>query len=465
MSLFSVTFSRKKQVVKLVFACITLFALAGCASYHSEPLGLEPTLQARVPRLDVSKIPLPELAGHTFDPSDGLDMTEVAMLAVVNNPGLRLARDDLGIARAQAFAAGLLPDPKISFSPQFPQNGMPGENITAFDLGLSYNISALIMRSSSMTAAKAESRKIDLALLWQEWQVAGQARLLFVRNREQRKLLEILQEFRTVAAQRYAREQAALHDGNLTLAAATLDASALQEIDKKINELERKIGQNGHALNALLGLAPDVKLSLVGEPDLKALDQNAIISSRLNKIATWRPDLLALRSGYEAQDVRLRQAILAQFPAINIGLVQARDNTGINYEGFSVSLKLPIFNRNRGNIALAEATRKRMHDEFQMRLNTAYSDVAALLSDQALLEKQLGQARKSLAGLEHLEIRADPVFRAGNMDLRAYSSLRNAVLSKKSEEIAIEQTMLEQRIALQTLLGGNLPETKEGTNP
>ena len=458
------TTSQMEHAVKSMAFFVLLGALAGCASYHSDPLDLKPSLKTAVRRLDIdtSKIPLPGLAAHKFDPSDGLDMTEVAMLAVVNNPDLKLARDDLGIARAQAFAAGLLPDPQIGYSPQFPQNAAPGENVTAFDLGLSYDISALVMHSSNVAAAKAENRKTDLALLWQEWQVVGRARLLFVRNREEQKLLEILQESRDLAMQRYEKEKAALRDGNLTLAAATLDASALQEIDRRINEVERSLGRNRHALNALLGLSPDVELHLVGKPDLLALDRKSI-SGRLDRIAAWRPDLLALRAGYEAQDVRMRQAILAQFPAINVGIVRARDNTGINYQGYSISLNLPIFNRNRGNIAIEEATRKRMHDEFQVRLNTAYGEVAQLVSDQTVLEKQLGQIRLALASLENLGARAEPVFRAGNMDLPAYSSLRNALLSKKIEENAIEQIMLEQRIALQTLLGGDLPE--KGKNP
>jgi len=37
-------------------------------------------------------MPASNLATHRFDPSDGLDLTEVAMLAVVNSPELRLNR-------------------------------------------------------------------------------------------------------------------------------------------------------------------------------------------------------------------------------------------------------------------------------------------------------------------------------------------------------------------------------------
>ncbi|MFP3693402.1 TolC family protein, partial [Burkholderia sp. SIMBA_048] len=71
-------------------------------------------------QIDPAKMPLPELAAQRFDPSDGFDIEEVAMLAVANNPDLKLARDDLGIAQAQAFSAGLLPDPQIAVSSDYP---------------------------------------------------------------------------------------------------------------------------------------------------------------------------------------------------------------------------------------------------------------------------------------------------------------------------------------------------------
>ena len=75
---------------------------------------MPPPVDLHALNIDAGKMPLPELRTHRFDPDDGLDITEVAMLAVANNPDLRLARDDAHIARAQAFAAGLLPDPQIA---------------------------------------------------------------------------------------------------------------------------------------------------------------------------------------------------------------------------------------------------------------------------------------------------------------------------------------------------------------
>lgn len=419
---------------------------------------MRPSWPSGVSRLkvDAGSMPLPELASHPFNPRDGLDMTEVAMIAVANNPQLKLARDDLGIAQAQAFAAGLLPDPQLSYTPQVPQNGPPGENVTAYDVGLTFDLTALVLRSSRVSAAKADARKADLALLWQEWQVVSQARLLFARARAREALLQILRESRAVAALRYAGEKAALDDGGVTLTDVALAADTLQGIDKQINETERLMEQNRRALNDLLGLSPDTRLDLVGPAALPALDSHAI-TARLPDLAKRRPDLMALRAGYEAQDQRVRQAILAQFPAIAFGPLRARDNTGIVYNGFSLSLTLPIFDRNRGNIAIAEATRRRMHDEFQLRLNVAYSEVDQLLADQALLEEQVQTLNRDLVELSALADRANAALAAGDMSLPAYYGLKSALTSKEVERNALEESMLEERIALQALVGSDLP--------
>src|SRR3977135_1136749 len=122
--------------IALVFLLTS--SLAGCVTYREQPLTTRPTLPDRISdvTIDARRMPLPELAAHTFDPADGLDITEVAMLAVVNNPDLNTARAAAGIAHAQAFAAGLLPDPWVGLAADFPNGGQAG-TVTAYNFGLS----------------------------------------------------------------------------------------------------------------------------------------------------------------------------------------------------------------------------------------------------------------------------------------------------------------------------------------
>lgn len=451
-----------KRRLTLTAACFA--SLAGCTTYQSLPLQSKPQFTTEVSHLIVrsERMPLPELASHRFDPRDRLDMTEVAMLAVVNNPQLKVARDEAGVAHAQAFAAGLLPDPQLSLTRDFPTNGTSG-NTSAFNLGLSYDVNALLTHAAVAGAAQAAERQTDLNLLWQEWQVVGQARLLFTRSLGQQQLLTVLQKERALLFSRYQRTQTALVQGNITLDATNADLAMLQTLDTSINDLSRQINSNLHDLNALLGLAPNVHLHLVGDAQLPSLDE-ARINSDIEKIGERRPDLLALQAGYESQEQRFRQSVLAQFPALNVGLTRARDTSGLYTQGFGITLSLPIFNRNRGNIAIEQATRQRLHDEYQMRINSAAADIARILEDQKLLEKQLQSVEYGVDVLSHAADNAQTAFDAGNIDMLAYTNLRTAWLAKQAEAITLQQTLLEQRVALLTIIGGELPvRTSKGT--
>ena len=437
---------------------IALAGLSGCAHYQPKPLVTRPDLLNRVPHLVIQpqKMPLPELAAHAFNPDDGLDMTEVAILAVVNNAELKAARDERGLARAQLLAAGILPNPQFTWGLDFPLNSDPGGVMTAFNLGINYDLQALITRNAAMDAAQAHSLKIDLTVLWQEWQVVQQARLLFIESRIEEKMRPILQSYQAFFADQYQKSQKALKQGNLTLETASADLIAWQEASSRLNDLERQISKTRHDLKALLGLAPTVRLNLTGKMDLFVPDPSQI-ETLLSQLPQRRPDLLALQAGYASQEQRFRQAILAQFPALNIGLTHARDTTGIYTAGFGIAITLPIFNRNQGHIAIEQATRQRLYDEYQARVNEAYSQVNRLLAQWKLSKKQYEAARAILPDLEVSAKRAQKALEAGNLGGPAYTRFVTAFLNKRLEAITLEQTLLEQRIALQTLLGSEIP--------
>lgn len=449
------------------YRLVSLFlaSLSGCATYQPLPLQTKPQSPVEIPHLVVQSttMPLPELAVHTFDPSDGLDMAEVAMLAVVNNPQLKIFRDDAGVSHAQAFAAGLLPDPQLSLTRDFPTNGS-SVNTSAFNLGLSYDVNALLTHSAAKNAAEATERQTDLNLLWQEWQVVGQARLLFVRNLSQQKLLTVLHGEHNLLSSRYERTQHALAQGNLTIDAANADLAALQTLETTINDLSRQINANHHDLNALLGLAPNLILRLVGDTQLQSLDETKV-RANMESIGERRPDLLALQAGYESQEQRFRQSVLAQFPVLNVGLTRTRDTSGLYSQGFGITLGLPIFNGNRGNIAIERATRQRLHDEYQMRLNSSVADISLLLEDQKVLQAQLQSVEAGVEVLSHAAANAQNAFNVGNIDALAYTNLRTAWLAKQAETIVLQQTILEQRVALLTLIGGELPAGNKKGSP
>jgi outer membrane protein TolC len=443
-----------KTALRIALAALCS-ASAGCATYRPQPLDAAPSMQRDVARIEVdaARMPLPALRAHRFDPGDGLDIDEVAMLAVANNPRLKVARDRLGVARAQAFAAGLLPDPQLALTRDDPTGGGPGTT-SAFSAGLSYDVNALLTRSARKAAAGASQRQVNLELLWQEWQVVGRARLLFVRNVEQRRLLAVLKQTEGLFATRYRHAEAALAEGNTTLDAVAADLAALQDTERQIDRLERQARRNRVGLNRLLGLAPDAELRLTGGAALPPLEP-AQVRKSIAQLARRRPDLLALEAGYRSQEQRFRAAVLAQFPSLSVGITRARDTSDVYTRGLGIVLTLPIFNGNRGNVAIERATRKQLRDEYRLRLNDAAAEVYALLGDQALLRKQLAGVRSALATLEQAGAAAASALEAGNLSELAYAGVQSGLLAKRVQEITLEQRILEQRVAILTLAGSN----------
>lgn len=434
-----------------LLTAVVAIGIGGCATYSPKPLPTQPSLAQSVSPFTVDLDPRLPLARHSVDLSHGLDMTDVAILAVVNNPDLKLARDAAGIAHAQAFAAGLLPDPQLSLTRDFPTNGGPA-NVSAFNLGVGYDITALLTHAATSAAAEAGSRKANLELLWQEWQVISRARTLFVGITGQQKTLNMLNDEHKLFATQYDRSLAAQRQGNMTATNASQQFAALQDIDRKINDQQRQIEKSRHDLDALLGLAPGVELQLSGDAQ-PPVETSAEASAALARLPQCRPDLLALQAGYQQQEDRLHGAVLAQFPSLTIGITRTRDTSNLYSSGFSIAINLPIFNRNRGNIAIETATRRQLYDEYQNRLNAADSDTEQLLADRALMQQQLAETQTGATELEQVARQARRAFDAGNLDVLAYTSLRSALLNKRIEALSLQQSILEADVALQTLVG------------
>ena len=442
-----------------------LGTLSACASYAPQHLPDAPNAPASAGaiNIDPAQLPFRSLSSHVYNPADGLDVTEVAMLAVANNPQLRQSRDALGITRAQSFAAGLLPDPQLSVTGDRPTNGTSG-NTNAFNLNLSYDVNALLQRSSRVGSAKADVRRVNLELLWQEWQTVSLARLLFARLTAQTQLMAQLQAARKLLSERVQRSQQALAAGNVTLDFASAEVVALQTTERLINELERSQLQNRASLNSLLGLAGDARVVLAGAGQAPEFDRAAVradITARLNQ----RPDIQALRAGYTSQEEKFRGAVLAQYPALNLGLTRARDTSGLYTLGFGMSLSLPIFNRNRGNIAIEQATRSKLYNEYQDRLNSAQAEISTALDNLPLLQTQLQRTQDGITLLKNVAQRAQSAFEAGNLLAPDYVRLQTALLDKQTEAINLQEALMEQQIALETLLGPDLPTQTSIRNP
>jgi outer membrane protein TolC len=426
----------------LALACC-LF-LAACETY--EPLPLDAVSHL---------ITDPAALNHaSVDPTAPLDAAGFTRLVLENNPDLLAGRADRDVAQAQVLQAGLLPNPQLSGNYGVLLGG-PAQ-FDAWTAGFGEDIKSLVTLSAQRAGARLDAKKVDADLLWQEWQAIGKARLQFVDTVEQQKLRDLLQENRALFADRAARSAHALAAGDIDLATATPDLTALSDLDKQIANLDRQMLSRQHDTDAMLGLAPDVALKFVDHIDLPPIDP-AATESALTTLAERRPDLAALKLGYGSEEEKVRGAILAQFPALVFGGSGGSDTSHVLTFGPQITMDLPIFNRNQGNIAIERATRQKLHDEYGNRINAAAGEVTALLREQALLQQQAATVRAALSHAIAIADRAQHAYGVGYIDERAFVDLQMTRLAKQQELVGLEQLMLEQQVAMATLTGAGMP--------
>jgi outer membrane protein TolC len=425
-----------------MWAGVTLLLLQACQSYAPLPLNRQAGLAEHLSDLEFGNAPRP------------LSIAAVSLLVAANNPDLRAARAERGIAAAQVVQAGMLPNPSLAAGYGFLLGG-PGTS-AAFTASLTEDIKSLVTLSARRRSANAAARQVDASLLWQEWQTIGKARLLFVDIVEGAQQQRLLEETAAVLGARLAGEQKALAQGNATLTDVVPALTAVADLKKLIDDLERQQETRRRDLNILLGLAPQVPLPLDTRLNLPPIDP-AAVATALPTLGDRRPDLIALQLGYRSEEARVHAAILAQFPALVFGGVGGRDTTDVLSAGPQITMDLPIFDRNQGNIAIETATRQKLHDEFSARLATGKGEVKSLLADLALIRRQIETVRKEVGDLRRAAGEARRAYLAGNLDERGYVDLIVSALAKGQELVALEQLRLEQQVAIATLVGAGMP--------
>ncbi len=427
--------------------------LGGCATYRPLPLPRGPDL--------LPAFPAPSAPATT--PAEGLDLGGLARFAVDHNPDLRAQRVAQGVPRAQLYAAGLLPDPQLSIGGEHPTTRAPGL-VNAGILGLGYDLGALFTRGPTQEAARQSLAQARLELAWAEWQTAQRVRTLGLALWTAQRKRAVLDTALTRYRRRQEHSAAALAAGDATLLQAGPDLTTLLNASGQLALLDQTASDDRHRLRALLGLSPQAPLTVtdaaLDAPAAAQLPERDSATAALAEVAARRPDLRALAAGYAAQEARLRGSVLAQFPAITLGVSRARDTSAIYTNGLSLSLSLPLFSGARGAIASDRATRRQLRAEYQARLDQTASDTAQLLDLAELLAAQGAALARHLPTLQAMAEQARGAYTRGDMEALAYLNLEQTLTDKQLEQIDLTGQLAATRIALDTLLALPLPATQ-----
>lgn len=436
-----------------ILSLLAATTLSACASYRASPLRDPASVLAAQDlsalTIDAQKIDRPFLTPQPVDPTQPLTLNALAVIAVLENPDLKAQRVKAGVSEAQAFSALLLPDPAVSGNFDKVISGPDTFNGFGGSLGFDLNQirTARVVRQSS----DATRRQVRLDLAWAEWQTAGAARLQGVRILSLEQQLVIARAGSANADQLFAAAQRAAGRGDLAAGEVDTRRQASLDAADKVRTAEKDLTTAKGELNKQLGLAPDVVLTLAPLPEaIVPPAADLLIKQSLDR----RLDLAALRAGYEASEADVHKAVLDQFPNLSLTIAAARD-TANNYTlGPAVGFTLPFWNRNRGGIATAKATREQLKAEYEARLFQTRADIAAAVSG---LEAVRQQRATLIAAMPALETYAGAVARAakrGDLAPATAATAEQAIRDRRLTLLQLDQQAAEQIIALELLTGG-----------
>ncbi|HZM01790.1 MAG TPA: TolC family protein [Candidatus Saccharimonadales bacterium] len=370
---------------------ISLVFLAGCVRFH--PVALSPErvaaeLDNRSLTNTALKVFLERNLHRNFAqwPAPSWDFDMLVLTAFYYEPSLSVARAEWSVARGGIETAAGRLNPTVS---------MTG----GYDTGIAGNFSpwmpAIVFDLPLETAGKRKKRMeqalhLSDAARWNiatvAWQVRGEVRanLLELYTARETQALAAAQAAAQADAVRLLEGQAKA--GSVSAFEASQTRMALDRA--RLTEQQAR-GAEATA-RAALAVAMGVPSSALKDISfdfaaLRNYPKTLTLRAARQQAVLHRPDILAALSEYEASQDTLRLEIARQYPDVHLnpGYLWNQGNQGDSEWQLGLSVELPVFNRNQGPVAEAQARR-----------------ISAAARFRALQAKVLGEVDLALAGYQ-----------------------------------------------------------------
>jgi cobalt-zinc-cadmium efflux system outer membrane protein len=334
-----------------------------------------------------------------------LSEEQAVVLALWNNAAFLEALVELDLTRADLVQAGLLPNPEVFYSFPIPDR--------AFRYLVDFPLEAFWLRPIRVKATAAENERAAARLT--------QLALDLIRDSRQAHADLHLAHDRVKVAQ----DAVELRNRIVGLAEARLkagDASALEVSTAKIDALQA--GQDLTRLGFEVRVAEERLRNLTGlsdspcplNPDAAPFDPRTDLADDelVNEAVAARPDAVAADHAVRAAIERLRVARLGWVRFLGILDATSGQVTGHEF-GPAFRMTLPIFNRNQGGIARAEAELEQLDRRRQTVHNQIVLDVRTALARYRQARAELDFLReKTRPEVGKAIERAEAAYKEGN---------------------------------------------------
>jgi len=329
------------------------------------------------------------LATQYVDELAGLGLDTAIARALQREPSLRAVRSDIEAARGLQQQADLHPNPTLTFERRDEPRGT--DNLTS--IGIEWPLD-LSRRGGRVQTAERSRQATQFA-------VADRERLL---------IADVRMQYGTAAAAVrdvvVADDLVAAAQRQWDVVRARVDAGGTPPLERDLLEVELRRFEAGRLLAAgradvavvqlkqLLGMSPSEPLLLRETLEVLVAAESEVASASPGVIAT-RPDVREAEARVTIADARIDQAdregrldislfgtymrMDAGFPQQGVGAAGALERVRgqFNYVAAGATVMLPLFNRNQGQVAAAQAERSGAEARREAAELAARAEVAA----------------------------------------------------------------------------------------
>ena len=429
---------------------VAIALLGGCVHYQPRPI--EPA--SVVMQLDARTLSDPGLAraaepAHLAAawPPQIWDLQTLTVAALYYHPDLEVARASWDLARAGLITAGERPNPTVAAGPGY-NSSTPAHTITPWilNINLDFTIETAGKRGLRIGQAQGMSDAARFTIASTAWQVRARVRQSLLDLFSATEIAAVLERQRAIQENNVALLQRQLTAGmistfEMTQARLILDTIRLALVDAQRLEQDAR---------ARLATAIGISVSSLDGVRL-GLDQFRSISAEIPPTAATREallnraDVLSALSAYDASQSALQLEIARQYPDVHLGPGYQMDQ-GSNKWTLLVPIAVPVFSRNRGPIAEAEARRTVAATQVTAVQATAIGAIDRALAGYKTAREKVSVADQLLEQVRSLEATGRAQLAAGDISQLDLGLIQSEVASR-------ELARLEALVQLQQVAG------------
>ncbi len=448
-----------------IISCIFItIVISGCTFYqwYSPPATTNITLEAVTPSSIEKKLQQFQnnLSNTLIKPIrisllDGLSPDEAAVLSILYNPVLHTMRNACGLAEAQLLEAWTLPNPKLSAGVEFPFGSESNDNKLGYSVGVEWEVTSIIPLWSKIKSAQSHSKAVALSIMWQEIQIAQEAKQTVYLIASLNQQLDLAQEIEESAYQKCNMMRKAVGSGAKTSGDLSVSEFALLDAQAIRITIESELKTAWVDLNSILGMPTNKTIFL--QPDILFPQPAATIVSYaaflLQDIEKKRFDLQAIKMECESVDDQYRVALWQQIPKTSVGFSHAKDDEDVHSIGGSVQIEIPLFDRNQGNIFAKRAHRQKTFDNYRAKIVEARAEVMRIVAHIQATQRKINAISRLMPTLEQLVTTYSNASKNGSISIFTYYEAQRQLNNRKHELISLKQTLTELVIELDIATG------------